>query len=362
LLDAVGTDDAWQDGLGLVADGFRALDAQVLLRDGATACFLGAPRHLSLEGQVDYLQRWVAFDPRKQLADRLPTGTVVACNDHFDERYVDRSRFYREFLIPDGGRYALGARVVDDPDVTAYVIVHRAVRQQPFDKADQETFAGFLPIVSRCIRLHANHRRAQALVAAVNAGIDASPDAVLIIDRFRHIHLANAVAERLLRCRDGLETHVRMLRCRDRATDERLSQLLARSLDGQSGGGSGTIKVERTSGKPDYILRLSPIRNRIIGASGNTETFALVTVLDQESRPMPLGRMLIDLFLLTQAEAQVAIALASGKSPTEIAAERGLKMPTVRTQVRQVLEKLEKRRQADLVTFLVRLGGLSGAQ
>jgi DNA-binding CsgD family transcriptional regulator len=70
--------------------------------------------------------------------------------------------------------------------------------------------------------------------------------------------------------------------------------------------------------------------------------------------------MLIDLFSLTQAEAQVAIALASGKSPTQIAAERGLKMPTVRTQVRQVLEKLEKRRQSDVVSFLVRLGGLSG--
>jgi len=49
------------------------------------------------------LQRWVAFDPRKRLADRLPAEAVVACNDHFDERYVDRSRVYREFLIFDGG-------------------------------------------------------------------------------------------------------------------------------------------------------------------------------------------------------------------------------------------------------------------
>jgi len=53
LIDAVGTEDAWQDGLGLVADGFGGLDAQILLRDGATARFLGAPRHLRLAGQVD---------------------------------------------------------------------------------------------------------------------------------------------------------------------------------------------------------------------------------------------------------------------------------------------------------------------
>jgi len=58
--------------------------------------------------------------------------------------------------------------------VTDYVIVHRTVRQQPFDKADQQMFEAFLPTISRCIRLHANHGRAQALFAAVNAGIDAS--------------------------------------------------------------------------------------------------------------------------------------------------------------------------------------------
>lgn len=58
---------------------------------------------------------------------------------------------------------------------------------------------------------------------------------------------------------------------------------------------------------------------------------------------------------LTQAEAQVAILLADGRIPAEIADERQASIHTVRNQIKAALSKCGVRRQADLVREVERL-------
>jgi DNA-binding CsgD family transcriptional regulator len=58
------------------------------------------------------------------------------------------------------------------------------------------------------------------------------------------------------------------------------------------------------------------------------------------------------LFALTAAEAGVALALAAGRSAEEIAAERSVSLPTVRTQIRQILEKTGAMHLRDLGRLL----------
>ncbi len=58
---------------------------------------------------------------------------------------------------------------------------------------------------------------------------------------------------------------------------------------------------------------------------------------------------------LTSAEAQVAILLADGRIPSEIAAERQVSVHTVRNQIKAALSKCGVRRQADLVREVERL-------
>jgi len=61
---------------------------------------------------------------------------------------------------------------------------------------------------------------------------------------------------------------------------------------------------------------------------------------------------LMQIFGLTQAEARLAHALVQGSSVDEYAQAQGLAMPTVRSQVRAVLDKTRTARQQDLVRLL----------
>jgi DNA-binding CsgD family transcriptional regulator len=82
---------------------------------------------------------------------------------------------------------------------------------------------------------------------------------------------------------------------------------------------------------------------------------ALILITDLERQPEVLGRRLVDLFGLTPAEACLATALAGGKRLEDVAAERGVRMPTVRTQMRRVLAKTGTDRQSDLMRLLAGL-------
>ncbi len=89
---------------------------------------------------------------------------------------------------------------------------------------------------------------------------------------------------------------------------------------------------------------------------GEARCRVCVMVTDPGSTDSQLARRLVALFGLTAAEARVAAALAGGMSAAEIADAHGVGLPTIRTQTRLVYDKLDVRRQAELVRLLTLLG------
>ncbi len=67
--------------------------------------------------------------------------------------------------------------------------------------------------------------------------------------------------------------------------------------------------------------------------------------------------MLRVLYALTPSEVRVAAGLAEGRSLSDIAAEAGIQVTTVRNQLKSVFAKTSTPRQGELVAKL--LGGLT---
>jgi DNA-binding CsgD family transcriptional regulator len=67
-----------------------------------------------------------------------------------------------------------------------------------------------------------------------------------------------------------------------------------------------------------------------------------------------LPATLEEMFGLSPAEADLALALMVGSTPKEIAAKRGVAVSTIRTQLRSVFSKTHTQRQADLIALLLR--------
>jgi DNA-binding CsgD family transcriptional regulator len=166
---------------------------------------------------------------------------------------------------------------------------------------------------------------------------------VLFLNRIAANHLGNGI---ILRSSHLVAT--------DRESDARLqsSLELASSLTESSDVLATWLEVHRAVNAPLLvrILRLQEsIRPALNGAS------LLLFAFDPEVRQTPPADLLIGMFDLTPAEAEVAIGIASGKRAAEIADDRGVKLETVRTHSKAIFGKTRTRGQAELAALLTRL-------
>ena len=120
------------------------------------------------------------------------------------------------------------------------------------------------------------------------------------------------------------------------------------------GGAGGMLRVTRRAQPPLAVL-VAPLTTRLHPATVLKPALALVLITDPANNPVLAGQALQQLFGLTAAEASVALALAAGRSAEEIAAERAVSLPTVRTQLRQMLAKTGALHLRDLVRLLASL-------
>src|SRR4051794_36588809 len=111
----------------------------------------------------------------------------------------------------------------------------------------------------------------------------------------------------------------------------------------------GVIRPEAGQGRP-LILRAVPIAER---ATAGPQT--VVILVDLEAVPQPTAETLQTIFGLTPAEARLAIEMALGKSPEEIAQATHVAVGTVRNQLHAIFAKTGTHRQGELVALLARV-------
>jgi DNA-binding NarL/FixJ family response regulator len=75
--------------------------------------------------------------------------------------------------------------------------------------------------------------------------------------------------------------------------------------------------------------------------------------------PSPSPGLLCNLFGLTKAESEVAVALSDGGTGEDVARRRGVSLETVRTQIRSILGKSESDNLRDFARSMASLGALS---
>jgi hypothetical protein len=92
----------------------------------------------------------------------------------------------------------------------------------------------------------------------------------------------------------------------------------------------------------------------VVAASGGPEE-VLVIVSDPAAAALPRAEHLATLFGLTEAQANLARAVAAGVPLTAHAAAEGTPIETMRSRLKVVLARTGCRRQADLAALLARL-------
>jgi DNA-binding CsgD family transcriptional regulator len=128
-----------------------------------------------------------------------------------------------------------------------------------------------------------------------------------------------------------------------------VAKLIASATEkGKLGATTGRTLVGRHDGLPAYVLTVAPLRADLAVID---RRFAMIVVVDPQ-RHSPSEKDLAEFFGLSPAEARVAAALLSGETLSHIAANSGIRITTLRTQLSSILTKVGAERQSDLIRIL----------
>lgn len=350
----------WDDALLLLGRCIDGYGGQFMLwddevRTSAFSVITGAAE----EANDLYTSYYAAIDPRLAYAmkTRLPAGEWVLCHHICNDREVSRSEFYQDFLIPTGTRYMTGTRLFDDAGQHAMICLGRHVGDKPFTETDDRLLSSITPHLQLAARMQLKLWHLQQAESFHSAVMDRLDFVVFVLDATGRIHYLNVRAREALRTW-GIGGPLRISSARLVACDGATQQHLRRAVASATGGGCVGDSFRMSRGLEAWSCVTVPIRADAALNDAMQVPLAMVLVFDVSRKADVPVAVLASVFGLTPAEARVACSMANGCSVKECAAEQGVSVATIKSQLIAVYAKMAVRRQSELAAIVHRLGSI----
>ena len=343
----------WNDALEKLRHVFRArcapLQTMDLRRGAVISVVNGGP---DMERPVlDYIRKYHRFDPRAQIALKSPPGQWLHCSDYFNDDFAASDRFFQEFLPSYDSRYASGLVVPLDAYTVAVCGIQLSATRGPLNADERVWVQRLAEHLREALLAYERVRKLAAEALAGHALLSAFPYPMCLIDAERFVFFTNRAAQREIETGCRLALRGPRLALVNDQSDRNLSLRISALM--QNGHGASTVlDLRPRPSDPPAWLHLSVVMpGQALGAFGEQPQI-LATLFDpnQVSSLDPFA--LANMFDLTPAEAKVAVQIAEGLVPDEIATKNGTRVSTVRSQLSNVLAKLGVARQADIVRTL----------
>jgi DNA-binding CsgD family transcriptional regulator len=209
---------------------------------------------------------------------------------------------------------------------------------------------GFLPGVSGSTRF----------TPLTRAILDKLDRGVVLLDSKGRVVDSNAIAHRVLASGNGLLVRNDRLAFADCDIDARFEQLLKSNgkprgkaegrTDGKTNGKARAVAATvKRSGATSCRVLVTPVTS----PDGEPHPVAFLAVIYAPAEQRDIAKeVLVEIYGLTRAQADVAHHLYAGRSVEETAAQLRLSLNTVRTHLKQIFSKCEVQSQAELMHVL----------
>lgn len=322
--------------------------------DPALVGYASEPFH---EAVADYVANWVAVNPRRRwLLDNDHAERIFVDHDIMAEAQLRRHPFYNDFLRRHGNLYCLD-RITSQlgGDRRLWISVQYADGAPPPTTADRNLFE---MLSSHLLQSLSMFRLMNQLRPHEADLIDRYDCAAMILSAEGRILHMNRQAEAL--DGRGLKLTRGWLSAASPRHADQLRRLLGDAL--RTGGGESVAPmaaIEWNDGGAPLLLRAVPLgresADRLASSLVGEVPRILLLGWDRASERTRSTESVLRLFGLTPTEARLANLVGSGLSPEEAAEKAGITLATARQHLKRCHEKLDIRRQADLVRMVSRL-------
>lgn len=321
--------------------------------------FSHASDNVSSEIELNYVRTYNDVDPRKTYLLASKPGDWFYDQDVFDKGMAISSPFYRDFIIPSGGRHTATVKLLEqDGEITLLGFV-----------AGNEGLAANQRALLHAITFHLReaaviYQARRKLITAAFAGaelLNRITRPALLLSNDRQISHMNPAGRQYLADGDALLVSNDRLIAFNTKSDDALSQAFQSMVD----------ELPHGNAQPRRVVRLhtrscsEPVAVSLtaFAPQASMYTFGMEPqVLLLVHKPTPAG--LPDLQLweavydFTPAQSRVALEVYQGKSIREGALALNIAQPTFKTHLRDVFRKTDSRGQAKLVSLLAGLQGI----
>lgn len=337
----------WDAALGALTRLADARAANCFVHDAHTERFLEYRfAGYSPNWAQGYARHYHSLDLARRVLLRESPGRMYPMHRYVTSGMVESSPYYQDFYIPEGLRYSCGGTLFDG-NRRLILAVHRPVAHRPFEEqtvAELQRVLDHLPNVFQ-VRELAARTRDKALMSS--AALDALPRAVAIVDEGMHLHYLNAAAEALL----NTSTEVRIRANRLSTSEIRLAHQLAQRVKSACQMTPTVnhvpLHTANVGGRPSIELHVVPLKPQLAADFGCERPLAMV-LLRRPFHCAEWPRSAHRPYALSRAEMAVVAALIEGLTPAEHAERSGIKISTVRSQIKTILAKTGTRRMAEV--------------
>ena len=343
LFDAAVDDARWGSFASIIARALGMDQAAVVVgRDSPNLDISVTPNILEIMATYDL--HYQSLDPWAERRRFVRPGTVALANEFLPESLLFRTEFYNDYARKIGMLRPLTADLTLEGGLRLEIGAEQPFARSPADETDKQNLARLAPYIARAIALRQRTGRNRLDIAIGRALLHAWSFAALVCDAGGRVILANAAAEEmdakgvfpLPRSSD----HTGVLFSESRS-------VIGKFVAEVAAGGSGGHASLRGPTGAVILASVSPLPAVMDLPAG----LALVTLRAIAERSFGVAELRA-FFALSQSQAELALALYDGMTIETFAAQRNVKLSTLRTHLSEVFIRTGTVSQRDLVRLL----------
>jgi DNA-binding CsgD family transcriptional regulator len=300
-----------------------------------------------------YSAQYAALNPLVPALSFVEAGKVFSQSDLMPYEEFHETRFYKEWVAPQGLLDVVGANLDKSASSSAMLAIRRNTKQGFVDDECRRRLQLVVPHMQRAVAIGNVIETHKTTVAALSDTLMGLADAVFLVDYRGRIIFSNAAGNGLLRGGDILRAQASLS-----ALDVKANRLLQEAIAATEGGeihfGVRGAAVALSPTGPDcWLAHVLPLTASARDQAGIPEAATAAVFVRKASLENPTAlETVAKLYKLTAMEVRVLQAVVEiGGAP--LAAEAlGISETTVKTHLRNLFQKTDCRRQADLVKLV----------
>jgi len=312
--------------------------------------------NLSPEYEATYQQYYGSVNPWLRRREFLAKGRLNTRAMVMTDREMADTEFWQDWARHLGLFDFAAGVLAESPTTTGALTLFRPRGAEPCGERELEMLRLLTPHMIRATDLHRHIAQLERRSETLARVLDHLSMGVVVVDARGRIQMANRAGEGMAAAGDGLSVRAGVLTAS--SEHPRLVEAIAAACALAAGTGLQPPKrlaIARPSGKPSYSVLVCPSRPQLF--HGFERPAAALFIVDPEAQLPSVRDLLISVYGLTAAEADLAETLAHGCSLAAAAEAHRVSRNTVKTQLQQIFSKTDTHRQADLVRLIASMTG-----